>query len=141
MTSGTWNAATGSSGGFQDWQIDLAAYAGKQVELSIVYQTDPATLGIGAFTDDARLVVGGSVVEQQGFETEDLGGWTTPPPHPGSPAVTDSWTRSQSLGFVDGPGISTGHSLLWGFGLEGVVDPADRVALVDHARAYFGVTR
>jgi hypothetical protein len=136
---GSWNAATGSSGGFQTWSIDLSAYAGKQVELSIVYQTDPGTLGIGAFVDDARLTVGGALVEQQGFETTDLGGWTTPPPHPGSPAATDSWTRSQSLGFVDGPGIRTGHSVLWGFGLEGVEDPADRVAIVDHAMAYLGV--
>ena len=42
---GIWNAATGNSGGFNDWRIDLSAYAGQQVEVSIVYQTDPATLG------------------------------------------------------------------------------------------------
>jgi hypothetical protein len=46
----------------------------------------------------------------------------------------------KSLGLVDGPGIATGHSLFWGFGLEGVEDPADRAALLDDAMARFGIT-
>ena len=39
-TTGAWNAATGNSGGFQDWKIDLSAYDGKQVEVSITYASD-----------------------------------------------------------------------------------------------------
>ena len=39
-TTGEWNAATGNSGGFQDWEIDLSAYKGKQVEVSITYAQD-----------------------------------------------------------------------------------------------------
>jgi hypothetical protein len=34
-TSGVWNASTGNSAGYQDWKVDLSAYTGKQVELSI----------------------------------------------------------------------------------------------------------
>ena len=42
---GAWNAATGNSAGFQDWEVDLSAFAGKQVEVSITYATDPAVAG------------------------------------------------------------------------------------------------
>jgi hypothetical protein len=39
-TTGEWNAANGSSSGWQPWQIDLGAYAGKQVEVSITVVSD-----------------------------------------------------------------------------------------------------
>ena len=42
---GAWNGATGNSGGFQDWEIDLSAYAGSQVEVSISYIQDFAVSG------------------------------------------------------------------------------------------------
>ena len=56
VSPGSWNAATGNSAGFQDWRIALnnADFAGDQIEVSIVYQTDPGTLGLGAFVDDAK---------------------------------------------------------------------------------------
>jgi hypothetical protein len=136
---GIWNAATGNSGGFHDWQIDLSAYEGKNVEISIVYQTDPASLGLGAFVDDVHYTAPG-VTYAFGFEGGTLGDWTTPPAPPGSAPLVSTWAPSRSLGLVDGPGIATGHSLVWGFGLEGVQDPADRAALLDDALAQFGVT-
>jgi hypothetical protein len=137
---GIWNAATGNSGGFQDWKVDLSAYAGKDVELSIVYVTDPATLGIGVFMDAAKFTAKGATLYEYGFEDAGLGGWTTPPAPEGSASLVGTWSRSESLGLVDGPGIATGHSLFWGFGLEGVEDPADRAALLDDAMARFGIT-
>jgi hypothetical protein len=137
---GIWNASTGNSGGFQDWRVDLSQYAGKSVELSIVYQTDPATLGIGAFADAVKFTAGGEVLHETGFEDESLGGWTTPGAHAGSPGNSGDWSRSGSLGFVDGPGIRTGHSILWGFGLEGVEGADKRRDIVDHAMSYFGVS-
>ena len=49
-----WNAATGNSGGFQDWNVDLTPFAGKQVELSITYApTRPD--GLGVFVDDVKI--------------------------------------------------------------------------------------
>ena len=39
-----WHAATGNSGGWQEWVIDLSAYAGQQVEVSITAATDWGTL-------------------------------------------------------------------------------------------------
>ena len=53
-TTGVWNAATGNSGGFQDWEIDLSAYKGKQVEVSITYAQDFAVGGLGVFLDARR---------------------------------------------------------------------------------------
>ena len=44
-TTGSWNAMTGSSDGWQDASFDLSAYAGKQVEISVSHVTDPGTGG------------------------------------------------------------------------------------------------
>ena len=66
-TTGSWNAATGNSGGFQDWSIDLSAYAGKQVEVSITYISDPGVQGLGVFVDDAKITTDGTVTDQTSF--------------------------------------------------------------------------
>ncbi len=86
------------------------------------------------------FTAGGETLHQTGFEGESLDGWATPGAHPGSPGNTGDWTRSGSLGLVDGPGIGTGHWLLWGLGLEGVEGADNRRDIVDHAMAYFGVS-
>ena len=135
---GIWNAATGNSGGFQDWRIDLSAYAGQQVEVSIVYVTDPATQGLGVFLDQVRATANGAEIHATGFEDETLGGWAVTPAPEGSGANTGDWERSQSLGLVDGPGVRTGHSILWGFGLEGVQGAETRATLLRNALDYFG---
>ena len=57
-TSGKWNAMTGNSDGWQQATFDLSAYAGKQVEVSISYVTDPSTGGVGAFVDDTKVLAG-----------------------------------------------------------------------------------
>lgn len=137
-TSGAWNAATGNSGGFHDWKVDLSAFAGKQVEVSITTITDPASLGLGVFVDDTKVTVGSAVTETS-FE-DDLGGWSVPGAPSDSGANANDWIRSQSLGYVDGPGVATDHSLYWGFGLEGVTGAATRAQLVKDAMAYFGVS-
>ena len=55
-TTGEWNAATGNSGGYQDWEIDLSDFAGSQVEVSIAYATDPFVQGLGVFVDDTEVL-------------------------------------------------------------------------------------
>ena len=136
---GSWNAATGNSAGFQDWRIELANadFAADQIEVSIVSQTDPGTLGIGAFVDDASIASGADTLSSTSFET-GLDGWSVPGALAGSPGNTDDWTRSQSIGLVDGPGVRTGHSIMWGFGLEAVDGAAKRAALLRGAMHYFG---
>jgi hypothetical protein len=139
VAPGSWNAATGNSAGWQDWRVGLdnADFAGDQVEVSIVYQTDPGTLGLGAFVDDATITAGADTLSQTSFE-DGLGGWTVPGALPGSQGNADDWTRAQSIGLVDGPGVRTGHSIMWGFGLEAVDGADKRSALLRNALRYFG---
>ena len=54
-----WNAATGNSGGFLNWEFDLSAYAGKNIEVSISYIQDFAVSGLGVFLDDASVTTDG----------------------------------------------------------------------------------
>lgn len=130
-TSGAWNRFTGSSNGWQPVSVDLSAYAGKQVELSISYVTDPGTGGIGAFVDDTELVVGGTPQGPEGFETA-LGPWTVARPPAGSPGNTGDWARAQAL-FHSQAAVTTRDTVLIGFGLEHVPGAADRKQLIGKA--------
>ena len=68
-------------GGWQQWSIDLSAYAGKTVEISIAYASDWASQGIGVFLDDITLPDGTST----SFET-GLDGWAITGPAAGKRA-------------------------------------------------------
>ncbi|WP_041841291.1 M14 family zinc carboxypeptidase [Actinoplanes friuliensis] len=135
-TTGTWNAATGSSNGWKQFDADLSAYAGKQVELSISYMSDWGTQGLGVFLDDVRVEIGGAVAQQTSFET-DLGGWTVAGPPPGSGVNSSDWSRSQ-LAFDSGAGTTTADSVYLGFGLEGLT-VAERNDLVRRALRHLKV--
>ncbi|HEX8628527.1 MAG TPA: M14 family zinc carboxypeptidase, partial [Catenuloplanes sp.] len=128
-TTGTWNAATGASGGWHEWNVDLSRFAGKQVELSITYASDWGTQGLGVFLDDVRVVVDGTTA-QTSFES-DLGGWTVGGPPAGSGPNSNNWARSQQA-FVEGAVVTTSDTVYLGFGLEGLA-PAARDDLVARA--------
>ncbi|MEW1775701.1 M14 family zinc carboxypeptidase [Streptomyces sp. NPDC086777] len=130
-TSGAWNSFTGSSDGWQPVSFDLSAYAGKTVEISIGYITDPSTGGHGVLLDDASLVLGGAATETEGFESS-LGPWTVAGPPAGSPAVLKDWERTGAL-FQTYGAVTTDRTVLLGFGLEQVGSAADRAALVKKA--------
>ncbi|MEU5250116.1 M14 family metallopeptidase [Streptomyces longwoodensis] len=130
-TTGTWNALTGASSGWQQVNFDLSAYAGKQIEVSISYVTDPGSGGHGVLVDDASLVVGGTATETEGFETS-LGAWRAAGPPPGSPAVLKDWTRTGAL-FQTYGAVTTDDTVLLGFGLEHLRTAADRAALLKRA--------
>ncbi|MFF8589835.1 M14 family zinc carboxypeptidase [Streptomyces sp. NPDC015220] len=132
-TSGAWNAFTGSSGGWQRADFDLSAYAGRTVEVSLAYVTDPGAGGHGVLADDASLVVGGTARDTEGFETS-LGPWTVSGPPPGSPAVLRDWTRSGTL-FKTYGAVTTDRTVLLGFGLEHLPSAAERTALMGKAIA------
>ncbi|MHC5700440.1 M14 family metallopeptidase [Streptomyces tirandamycinicus] len=132
-SSGSWNSFTGSSAGWKQVSFDLSAYAGKEVELSLAYVTDPASGGRGVFADDATLVVGGAEREIEGFETS-LGPWTTPGAPEGSPVLGGDWVRTGEL-FASYAAVTTRDTVLLGFGLEHVTAPADRADLVARALA------
>ncbi|MET9773721.1 M14 family zinc carboxypeptidase [Streptomyces sp. NPDC006367] len=130
-TTGRWNSLTGVSGGWRQVEFDLSAYAGKSVEVSIAYVTDPGTGGRGVLADEASLVTGGTAAGTEGFETS-LGAWRVTGPPPGSPAVLKNWTRTGTL-FQTYGAVTTDDTVLLGFGLEHLTEPAARAALVRQA--------
>jgi hypothetical protein len=125
-TTGAWNAASGNSGGWQQWSIDLDAYAGKTVEISIAYASDWATQGLGVFLDDFAWP-GGST----SFEGTDTGGWQAGGPPAGSGSNANNWEVTDAGGFPVGAAITTPKSLLMGFGFEGISSPDERKAVME----------
>ena len=128
-TTGAWNAMTGSSGGWQTATFDLSAYAGQQVEVVISYVTDPSTGGIGVVVDDTALLVGGQVVDSEGFET-GLGPWRVADRPAGSPSVGTDFQRSEGL---QSSAVSTRDTITFGFGLEQIGPAAERAAVLGKA--------
>jgi zinc carboxypeptidase/immune inhibitor InhA-like protein len=134
---GTWNSFTGSTNGWYLATIDLSAYAGKQVEISIAYVTDPGGGGVGAFVDDTKLVTSAGTVWADGFEGA-TSGWSVTGPPAGSPPNAMNF----EIGLTPPEffaGTSTNDTLLLGFGLEQITAPADRSKLVKQALSGLGV--
>ncbi|MEU0051235.1 M14 family zinc carboxypeptidase [Streptomyces sp. NPDC006309] len=129
--TGAWNSLTGSSGGWRQVSFDLSGYAGRSVEVSVAYITDPGSGGHGVLADDASLVVGGTARETEGFESS-LGAWRAAGPPAGSPAVLKDWARTGAL-FRTYGAVATDDTVLLGFGLEQVASAADRAALLRKA--------
>ncbi|MFE0606541.1 M14 family zinc carboxypeptidase [Streptomyces sp. NPDC058892] len=130
-TSGRWNTFTGSSGGWKQVSFDLSAYAGRSVELSLSYITDPGSGGRGVFADEVRLSTGGGEQAAEGFETS-LGAWAAQGPPAGSPDVAGDWSRTGEL-FRSYASVTTRDTVLLGFGLEHLPAAADRALLVGKA--------
>jgi hypothetical protein len=130
-TTGEWNAASGNSGGWQEWQVDLSAWAGGNVEVSISYASDWAVQGLGTFVDDITLPDGTSTSFEGGLD-----GWTVLGAPSGSAANATDWIRTDASGFPAGAGITTPDTLLLGFGIEGVSSVGDRNTLVGRAMKY-----
>jgi hypothetical protein len=129
-TTGSWNAFTGESNGWVEAAFDLAAYAGERIEVNVSYVTDIVDLGvgggIGVFVDDTRLVVGGAVVESDGFEASGGGAWAVADAPPGSPpAGGDNFVVSSEL-IALASSVVTEDTVLLGFGIESLATPAER---------------
>ena len=130
-TTGAWNAASGSSGGWQQWSIDLSPYAGKQVEVSIAYASDWAVQGLGVFVDDTTVSVGGSTSFEDG-----LGGWSVTGPPPGSAPNSNNFIRATAAGFPEGAAITTDDTIYFGFGFEGIMGSDARKVVMQRVMGY-----
>jgi hypothetical protein len=126
--TGAWHAASGNSGGWQQWSIDLADYADENVEISIAYASDWGTQGIGVFIDDVTLPDGTSTSFESGLD-----GWEITGPPEGSGPNANNFIRTDPSAFPVGNAISTPRSLLLGFGLEGVSTQDERNAVMARA--------
>lgn len=136
-TTGEWNAATGSSGGWQKWRIDLGPYAGKTVELAIVVATDWASGGVGAFIDDAAIELGGSQASSTSFE-DDTGVWEAGPAPEGTPNPAPRWERATQL-FQEGAVVGTPDTVYAGFEVGNMTSAAERASFVKEAMEHLGV--
>jgi hypothetical protein len=89
-TTGEWHAISGASDGYEEWTVDLSAYAGSEVEVSISYASDDIIQGRGVFVDDVTVSTGEGTTS---FEADDdpLDGWTVPGAPEGSPANPNDW--------------------------------------------------
>jgi len=90
-TTGQWWAASGTSDGYENWDVDLAAYAGGPVEVSITYVSDVTIQGAGVYVDDVVVSTGPGTTS---FENDGntMDGWTVPGPPEGSPGNENDWT-------------------------------------------------
>jgi hypothetical protein len=131
-TTGAWNAASGSSNGWQQWRVDLSSYAGQQVEVSIAYVSDWAVQGLGVFVDDIAVSTGDGTTS---FE-DGLAGWTVTGPPPGSAPNANNFIRTTAAGFPEGAVVATDDTLYFGFGFEGISGSAVRTGVMGKAMAY-----
>jgi hypothetical protein len=138
-TTGAWNAASGSSGGWEQWRVNLAPYAGGQVELHIAYVSDWSVQGLGVFLDDIAVSTGEGTTS---FEDAGMGGWTVTGPAPGSGPNPNNFERITAEGFPEAAIVTSAptdaayRTLYMGFGLEGVSTPGARNALIGRAMSY-----
>ena len=128
-TTGSWNAFTGDSDGWREVAFDLSAYAGKKVEVSVAYVSDANTGGTGLFIDDTKVVTSAGVLDAEGFET-GMGPWAFAPAPPGDLGL-GTFSRSQAV--FNNAIVATDDTMLFGFGLEQLANPADRKAVMDRA--------
>jgi hypothetical protein len=130
-SSGTWNAASGASGNWEQWDVDLDGYAGDQIEVSISYVSDWSSQGLGVFIDDVVLPTG----ESTSFET-GLEGWAVPGQPAGSAANPNDFYQTTAGGFPEGAVVATADTIYMGFGLEGITGAADRALVMGRAMDY-----
>jgi hypothetical protein len=135
-TSGEWNAASGRSGGWQEWEFDLSQYAGEQVEISISYVTDWGTQGVGVFLDQIEVTPTGEGNTSFEDDGDPMDGWEIPGPPAGTALNANDWLRTGSLGFEEGGIVSTDDTLYFGFGLEGVSGADERADLLGRSLGY-----
>ena len=146
-SSGSWNAATGNSGGWQEWDMAIpAAYNNKNVEISVSVVSDPAVQGLGAWVDELKVVDSADAPinsADPSFETDvNMDGWTTPGPPPPNPDGTQSdatgWERAQSAPFVEAPVVTTTDTVYTGFAFEAITGAANRNAFMQSVLTHLG---
>lgn len=134
--TGEWNSFTGTSDGWVPVAFDLSAYAGQEVELVISYVTDPFTGETGLIVDDTRLVTNAGTLEAEGFET-GLGAWSVLEAPEGSPGNASDFERTRGLGGLVAA-VLTPDTVLLGFGIEQLGNPADRASTMRDMLRHLG---
>jgi hypothetical protein len=96
-STGEWWAATGSSDGWEQWRVDLARFAGKDVELAITYASDISGQHDGVLLEDIKVSTGeGSTSFEPDRKRDRLNGWKVAGAPKGSPENGSDWTAGVS---------------------------------------------
>lgn len=103
-TTGEWNSASGSSDGYEQWRVDLSAYAGQSVEIALTVATDDIVNYNGVYVDDV-VVPGGVGSTSFEADADPLDGWAASGPPAGSPGNASDWRVA-----TESAGPSTGDN-------------------------------
>jgi hypothetical protein len=139
-TTGEWNAANGSSGGWQQMQFDLSAYAGSQVEVSITAVSDWGFQQFpGVFVDDIESSTGEGNTSFED-DADPMDGWTVPGAPQDDAGIEgpnrNDWVPRGGLGIKEGAAVATPDTLYLGFGFEGISGAPTRNELMGRAIGY-----
>ena len=139
-TTGEWDAANGSSSGWQQWQIEIPASLGSQVEVSITSVSDWGFQQFpGVFIDDIEVSTGEGSTSFEA-DGDQMDGWTVP----GAPQDDEGiegpnrndWVPRGGLGIKEGAAVATDDTLYLGFGLEGITGAQNRNEVMGRAIDY-----
>jgi hypothetical protein len=141
-SGGGWNASSGRSNGWEEWQVDLDAFAepGEEIEVFISYASDWAVQGLGTFVDSIQMP--GEPVES--FEAGE-GAWAFVGPPAGSAPNPNNFILTEDVGFEEGaivsltPTTADFVTLFFGFGFEGITDASSREDIMDESLTFLGV--
>jgi hypothetical protein len=92
-TTGEWNAASGASDGYEQWSMDLGAYAGSSVEVSLSYASDESVQLPGVVVDDVVVSTGQGSTSFEA-DADPLDGWVVTGAPAGSPGNETDWATA-----------------------------------------------
>lgn len=124
-STGVWNAATGDATDWTPWSINLDAYAGTTVEISLAYASDEVVQFPGVAIDDIAVSTGeGSTSFED--DGDPLDGWTTPGAPATSPVNANDWRVGTQADLPPTVGVIASQSL------------ARQPEIIDFLSGYFG---
>ena len=92
-STGTWSAVSGPSDGYEQWAVDLSAYAGSDVEVAITYASDDSVQWAGVGVDDVEVSTGAGTTSFEA-DADPFDGWVVPAAPEGSGPNPNDWVLS-----------------------------------------------
>ena len=134
-TTGEWWAASGNSGGWQQWNVDLSEWAGKTVEVSIAYASDWSVQNLGVFLDDIVVSTGAGSTSFED-DADPMDGWQVTGPAEGSSPNPNNFTRTDAAGFPEAAVVATDDTVYMGFGFEAIDGETTRAQVMGDVMEY-----
>jgi hypothetical protein len=137
---GEWNAANGSSSGWQQFHVNIPEDMGPQVEISITSVSDWGFQQFpGVFIDDIETSTGEGNTSFED-DADPMDGWTVPGAPQDDAGIEgpnrNDWVRRGGLGIKEGAVVATDDTVYMGFGLEGITGASTRNQVMGRAIDY-----